>query len=177
MIARFLSTLRRTVGSRGAFTVEFGRERARIREIVQSLDSLSLAQPTLIARVRGLEDSSRNWSVLMTLEHLRIVHQEMRRVIYDLACGRTPSGTASTAAVKPASGVSISVLADYEASCDALLSAAAAPKNLRTAVRFAHPWFGPMDAHGWYALAASHLRIHRVQIERIVAALNAARDS
>jgi hypothetical protein len=28
----------------------------------------------LIARPRGLEDSSRYWSVWMTLDHLRIVH-------------------------------------------------------------------------------------------------------
>ena len=29
-------------------------------------------------------------------------------------------------------------------------------------------WFGPLDAAGWHALAAGHMGIHRVQIERIV---------
>jgi hypothetical protein len=42
-------------------------------------------------------------------------------------------------------------------------------------LRFVHPWFEPMDAHGWHALAAGHLRIHRVQIERICAGLRATR--
>ena len=36
---------------------------------------------------------------------------------------------------------------------------------------YAHPWFGPLDARGWQALAAFHLDLHRVQIERILAGL------
>jgi len=34
-----------------------------------------------------------------------------------------------------------------------------------------HPWFGPLDAAGWHALAAGHMAIHRVQIERILQGL------
>jgi hypothetical protein len=104
----------------------------------------------------------------MTLDHLRIVHLEMSRIIRDLSGGRTPAGRASTAAVKPNVQVADSVIADYAASCDALLTAVTAVPNLKTPTRFAHPWFGPLDAHGWYALAAGHHSIHRVQIERII---------
>jgi hypothetical protein len=43
--------------------------------------------------------------------------------------------------------------------------------ELKTALRYEHPWFGPLDAFGWHALAAGHIRIHREQIERIVAKL------
>ena len=39
----------------------------------------------LIRRPPGLEDSSRYWSAFMTLEHLRIVHREMVRIIDALA--------------------------------------------------------------------------------------------
>lgn len=60
------------------------------------------------------------------------------------------------------------VVAAYEESCDALLATIASIPNLKTAVRFAHPWFGPMDAFGWHALAGGHMSIHRVQIERII---------
>jgi hypothetical protein len=115
-----------------------------------------------------LEDSSRNWSVLMTLDHLHIVHHAFIGVIGSLAKEQVPEGKASTAAVKPDPGVGIEVIADYEASCDALLQTIATVKHFRTKARYPHPWFGPMDAHGWHALAGGHMRIHRVQIERIL---------
>jgi hypothetical protein len=59
----------------------------------------------------------------------------------------------------------------FEASCDEMLAAAAAVPDLKTAARYAHPWFGPLDAAGWHALAASHMAIHRAQIAKIIAAL------
>ncbi len=123
----------------------------------------------LIRRPPGLEDSSRYWSVWMALDHLRIVHHEFIRVIGALANGRVPAGEASTAAVKPSPAADASVVAAYEASCDALLTTVAAVPDLHTSVRFAHPWFGPMTAAGWYALVGGHMSIHRVQIERITA--------
>ena len=86
-----------------------------------------------------------------------------------------PPGKASTATVKPSPAVTASVVAEYEESCDALLAAVAAAPNLTTAARFAHPWFGPLDAAGWHALAGGHMGIHRVQIERILKGLAAAK--
>ncbi len=66
----------------------------------------------------------------------------------------------------------------YETSCDRLLATIAEAENLRTPLRYAHPWFGPLDAAGWHAMTGMHLTIHRVQIERIVGALKArARNS
>jgi len=167
-----LSALKRRFGSRESFTAEFSGERARIRQLVQSCEQDSLARRVLISRAIGMEDSSRNWSVLMTLDHLRIVHLEIARVIGDLTKGKMPAGTASTAAVKPSPLVTADVIGAYEQSCDALLATVAAATTLKTQLRFAHPWFGPLDAHGWHALAAGHLGIHRVQIERISAGLH-----
>lgn len=46
--------------------------------------------------------------------------------------------------------------------------------TLRTEVRFAHPWFGPLDAFGWYLMAGIHLGIHRDQIRRIRAGMRVA---
>jgi hypothetical protein len=170
-IGRMLSALKRRFGSRESFNAEFNLERARIRQLVQSCSQDLLARRFLIARAIGMEDSSRNWSVLMTLDHLRIVHREMARVIGDLTNGKMPTGTASTAAVKPGLQVTADVIAGYEKSCDALLATVAAAASMKTKLRFAHPWFGPMNGHGWHALAAGHLGIHRVQLERICAGL------
>jgi len=173
-IARALFRLRRWFGTRASFNAHFHSERELIRQTVHSCDPESGARRVLIRRPPGLEDSSRNWSVWMTLDHLRIVHCEFVRVIGALTAGRMPDGQASTAAVKPSAGVSADVIVPYEASCDALLAVVAASPNLKTAVRFAHPWFGPMDAAGWHALAGGHMGIHRVQIQRILAGLGGA---
>lgn len=101
----------------------------------------------------------------MTLDHLGIVHLGMTRVISDLTKGKMPEGTASTATVKPSPQVTADVIPEYEKSCDTLLATVAAAGNLKTELRYAHPWFGPMDAHGWHALAAGHLGFHRVQLD------------
>ena len=121
--------------------------------------------------LRGLEDSSRNWSVWMTLDHLRITNDAFARFITDLTQGRIPEGKASTAAVKPSPTVTAAIEAEYEKSCDAVLATVAAAPDLKTRFRFAHPWFGPMDAAGWHALAGTHMGIHRAQIADIIAGL------
>lgn len=169
LIARLLFGFRRWTGHRAAFTAKFESEREQIRDLVQRCDAARGARRVLIARVRGLEDSSRYWSVWMTLDHLRIVNGSIGQVINALTQGIVPDGRASTAAVKPDPAAEASVVEAYEASCEAVLAAAAAAPDLPTAARYAHPWFGPLDAAGWYALAGAHLGIHRVQIERIVA--------
>jgi DinB superfamily len=167
-IARILLGLKRLTGSSAAFTAHFIRERETIRRLIDDLDETTLTRRILIRRPKGLEDSSRYWSVLMTLDHLRIVHQAFIGVVGTLAKEQIPEGEASTAAVKPDPAVTMEVIAEYEASCDALLKTLASVRNFKTRARFPHPWFGPMDAHGWHALAGGHMSIHRVQIERIL---------
>ena len=168
LIGRLLFTLRRWTSSRETLNDRFRKERESIRKLLRSCDADSGARRVLIARPAGLEDSSRYWSIWMTLDHLRIVNHGMNRVIGALAKGIVPPGVASTATVKPSPLATSYVVDEYESSCDALLAAVAAVANLRTEVRYAHPWFGPLDAAGWHALAAGHLGIHRVQIERII---------
>src|SRR6185436_2916425 len=97
---------------------------------------------------------SRYWSAWMTLEHLRIVNHQIARVISSLAAGIEPSGKVSTAKVKPSKEANAAVIAEYEKACDELATAVAAVPDLKTKVRYTHPWFGPLDAYGWHALSA-----------------------
>lgn len=168
LIARGLLGLKRLMGNSAAFTEHFIREREAIRCLFGNLDEPTLSRRVLIRRPKGLEDSSRNWSVLMTLDHLRIVQHALIGVIGTLAKEQVPEGEASTSAVKPDPAVTMDVIGEYEASCDALLATLASVRNFKTRARYIHPWFGPMDAHGWHALAGGHMSIHRVQIERIL---------
>src|SRR4051794_28863260 len=80
-IARLLFAWRRTMGNREVFNAHFQRERAAIESMISGADAGSCGRRVLIQRVRGLEDSSRYWSVWMTLDHLRIVHGSIIRVI------------------------------------------------------------------------------------------------
>ena len=173
-VGRLLFALRRWTGSRDAHNARFQQERETIRRLLRSREGNSAAQRVLIRRPRGLEDSSRYWSIWMTLDHLRIVNQSFIRVIGALTKGEMPKGTSSTAAVKPSPEASAAVVADYESSCDGLMATVAAAGNLKTELRYAHPWFGPLDAAGWHALSAGHMGIHRIQIEWILEGLRAA---
>jgi len=152
----------------------FKFEARKITVLAGSVSTEQGALPVLIDRVVGIEDSSRYWSVWMTLEHLRIVHYGITRTMEALAAGIVLKGSASTAAVKPGPDVTAEVVDEYEQSCDRLLAKAEEITDLHTKVRYAHPWFGPLEAAGWHALSATHLGLHRVQIERIVEQIRAA---
>jgi hypothetical protein len=173
-IGRILFGLRRWTATRDSVNAHFQKEHEAIRALVKGCDAESAARRVLIDRARGLEDSSRNWSVWMTLDHLRIVNREITRIIQDLTQGRIPEGAASTATVKPSPDVTSSVVADYEQSCDALMAAVAAAPDLNTTLRFPHPWFGPLNAAGWHTLASGHMGIHHEQLARIIKALPTA---
>jgi hypothetical protein len=170
-IARRLFALKRKLRTREDFTATFEREREAVAGWVSRCPVEKRGERVLVPRLRGLEDSSRFWSVWMTLDHLRITNLVFARVIQSLADGRVPPGRASTADVKPDPGVTAQVEADYEASCDGLLQTVAGIRDLRSAAQFAHPWFGPLDAAGWHALAALHMGIHRAQLGRILSSL------
>ncbi len=167
-------TLNRWTATRQRSDARFQKERDAIRALLRSCDAESGGRRVLVERARGMEDSSRHWSVWMTLDHLRIVNREMARVIQDLTQGRLPEGKASTANVKPSPDATASVAAEYDEACAALLATVAAAPDLNTALRHAHPWFGPLDAASWHALAGGHMGIHRVQIERILGGLATA---
>jgi hypothetical protein len=167
-IARLLFALRAWTHDRQRIDALFRRERSLIAELVKSCPAGRLGERVLIPRPRGLEDSSRHWSVLMTLEHLRIVNFAAAGIIRALSEGRVPAGKASTADVKPSPVVTEAVLDAYEASCDEVLAAVASARNLDNPARFPHPWFGPMSARRWHVLAAVHLGLHRKQLEAIL---------
>ncbi|WP_395740403.1 DinB family protein [Prosthecobacter sp.] len=172
--ARLFFTLKRWRGDRETFVRQFEQERATIRALVNTCPDAKRGERVLIIRLRGLEDSSRHWSVWMTLDHLRITNTGVVRVIHALTHGRVPPGQASTAAVKPDVKVTSAVEAEYERSCDAVLAAIAESSDLNTTLRFAHPWFGALNAAGWAAMAGTHLGLHRAQIQSILAGLSSA---
>ena len=167
-IARMLFTVSRWFYNRDAAARKFLQEQDRISALIAGCSPTLACQRVLIPRLRGLEDSSRYWSVAMTLDHLRITNAAFADIILCLVKHTIPDGVASTAAVKPSADVSMDVVHDYNESCSRLLAAVGENLNLNTSVKFAHPWFGPMNAEDWHLLTGTHMGIHRKQIECIL---------
>jgi hypothetical protein len=152
-------------------------EQAALHALITRFPPAARARRVLIDRPRGLEDSSRDWSAYMTLDHLRIVNEAVAAVITDLLADRLPAEPASTATVKPSPTADASVLPAFDAACAALHAAGRDAPTLHTRLRFPHPWFGPLDARGWLQLGAMHLGLHRRQLVLILAALHAEADA
>ncbi|SRR5581483_3065065 len=172
-ISRLLFGGYRLITSRERALQHFQTSTARIRQLAESLAPADAARPVLIDRVRGIEDSSRNWSVYMALEHLVIVDGLITATLKMLTDGRTPDRKVSTAAVKPPPVTDPAVIQRFTETTDRYGRILPGLPSLRTAVRLDHPWFGPLDAHGWHCMAAIHHEIHLQQIRRIIAGLRA----
>ncbi len=156
---------------RASAAATFAKERDGILRMMESFAPEQLMTQVLIKRLPGLEDSSRFWSVLMTVDHLRIVNQELAEIIAGLCAGQPPQRAVSTAAVKPNKNVDTSFIPAFAQVCREFEATVAAQKDLRTPLYHAHPWFGPMDAADWHFMAGFHMGLHRQQIERILVGL------
>lgn len=167
-VARLWLAMRRRLGTRRAWDARFAHEQRAILGQVNGCSAETGARRVLIGRAPGLEDSSRFWSVWMTLEHLHIVNSALADVIGSLTQGLVPDVVISTAAVKPRPDVGQEAISAFEASCARLSAVVADVPDLSTRARLAHPWFGPLDAASWYVLAGVHLGVHKVQIRRIL---------
>lgn len=125
----------------------------------------------LIPRLRGLEDSSRYWSVYMTVEHVSIVNESIASAIELMVDGKSPENEASTAAVKPSPEADSSVVERFRVSAGHLLEVAGNQPDLTKGALYSHPWFGPLDPMGWLVMAEFHMQLHRRQLSAIVGRL------
>ena len=140
----------------------------------KSVDAETLERPVLIPRIRGIEDSSRFWSISMTLEHLITVGQGMTHIICELTHGRVPPIQVNIAQVKPSKKLQAqNAASEFQRFLKETHRNVSQPGgNLASPARLVHPWFGPITAHQWNWLLASHQGIHRRQIEQIILLLN-----
>lgn len=159
----------------------FLRESERMATRAETLADDVFFTPVLIDRLRGLEDSSRNWSAAMTLEHLLLTMRPMAMIIEGLAKGDNMKAHIDTADFKPKGGRNVPKgdwLNHFRAASNEVaerLSTAAATlpaftKSNGNTLR--HPFFGQIDARGWLWVLGVHQNTHRKQIKNIVAALN-----
>jgi hypothetical protein len=164
LVARLLVWCRYIRTSREEAAAVFQFEKGEILRLARELDSQVAARPTLIKRLRGLEDSSRFWSVYMTVDHLRIVNTEVATIIQDLVLGVRPQRIATTKGVKPSSLADVTTLSGFEQACNRFEEISNNSKDLRTQMTWNHPWFGELNAQQWHFFAGFHMHLHRRQI-------------
>jgi len=147
-------------------------ERQTIIDIVTPLDPTVASTQTLIPRLAGIEDSSRFWSVYMTLEHLSTVDTGVSGIIKQLCAGCPIDSIVRTENVKPSEDADQTALPTFELLTQKNSSTLNRIDTLDHTTTHPHPWFGPITARQWNFLIAIHLRIHRKQIESILAEQN-----
>lgn len=139
--------------------------------IANGLPEDALTTRRLIDRFPGIEDSSRYWSVLMTVNHLLITGEAMAEMIEKLAKGEPVSVVVSTADVKPSPDEPVTaILSQYADFLSRYPDRMKALLNYDLSRhRHVHPWFGAITAHQWLCLNGLHHRIHLTQIKKIMA--------
>ena len=153
----------------------FHQEAYAIIELVDNVDYDFASQRVLVPRFRGMEDSSRNWSLFMVLDHLCRVNREILRTIDVLHDGIEPRGEFDISWFKPdhdCGADSIDEFRDIVLEFQRLIEGKAPLR--RGHPKFPHPWFGILDSHQWLCLAGFHHRIHRKQARKIAAMLGQA---
>lgn len=157
--------------SKDALTGWLRRETETALALAASLPEALVRQPVLVPRLTGLEDSSRNWSAAMVIQHLVIVDSGIGQLAAALSSDTPFERVLRIAEVKPDAAAGEEQQALLRAAVDDYAHLIGTLGDLRTSRRHAHPWFGMLDLRGWHTLAALHTTIHRRQIQRIVALL------
>ena len=149
---------------------EFAKISRRIDELAQPLTEAQLSSRRLIPRLRGLEDSSRYWSVAMTMQHTVIVNNRLRGAVLALTNGKSLTTKSSTADVKPEADVDCSTIRTEFLETVESFQATVGRANFDKFpnATFAHPWFGELTAKQWVQFIPLHQKIHQTQIVEII---------
>ena len=141
----------------------------KILEEVKNLSPQQLNQKVLVPRQLGLEDSSRFWSIAMTLDHLLIVGRQIEKGVIELSNERAIPVKVDIAKVKPVEkNAATDIVNEYQnfvlESPHRITEGA---RNWESLMNHYHPWFGPFSLKGWYWLLGAHGGIHLKQIRAI----------
>lgn len=146
----------------------FELETQKIQGLVKQFRASDLNKKTLVPKMRGIEDSSRFWSPVMTLEHMLIVGKNIGNVVIQLSQENVPNQKVDIAAVKPHSEPEQErILQEFSQFHSLAHKVLTQVKNREARSSLLHPWFGPFTAQQWFWLLGVHQGIHRNQLRKI----------
>lgn len=142
---------------------------AKILKATSRLSDDELIERILIPPQLGLEDSSRFWSIAMTLEHLALSGNYTAAIIEELSQGIIPSQEVTFSKIMPSGKLSATEALEMfkTFSFDRQEQMERNILEQDSPLRIKHPWFGPLNAEQWYWVMASHHVMHYKQIKEI----------
>ena len=150
----------------------FSHEGEKLTTAAKTLSPEQLQIPVLIRAPMGIEDSSRNWSAAMVLEHLIEVGSRIAIGVVELTQDQPVSVKADIVEVKPRGMNNEGIISRYESFLkDYQEKVVNQAGNHNSKNTIPHPWFGELNPHQWVCLAAIHQQIHRRQMTKIITGL------
>jgi hypothetical protein len=172
IFGRVLFRAMRLAWSRETALRRFVQQARVITELLQGISDDVGSRRVLVPRLMGLEDSSRFWSPFMIAQHLFIVNRDTLVIIEALCAGQVPAGEVRIAGIKPRPDADRSAVTDFETIVATVERRLPQITGWPGAGGHRHPWFGPLNAHGWLCLMAMHHGIHQRQLERVLQSSN-----
>jgi hypothetical protein len=146
----------------------FRDETARVLTLARRVPDDVGRRRTRIRRRIGMEASSRDWSVFMTIEHLVIVNRGITAVIHALCADSNPGVEIGVEDIQPHPDAGPEHIEALSQAADRYVEIVDHFGGLRCHERYRHPWFGPLSACEWNVLAAWHNHVHRRQLQRLL---------
>jgi hypothetical protein len=153
--------------SPAAILSAFRRDALQARTLARGISEQQGRVRVPIRRFPGIEDANRDWSVYMTLDHLVMVNTAITALIHAI-CTDNHGAEIHVEDVLPHEDAGPDRVQALEAAIERYTEVVERLGTLRSRERHPHPWFGPLTARQWHALAAIHNRTHRAQIEKIL---------
>lgn len=141
----------------------------KILKTIEGLSAEQLEHPVLVPKLQGLEDSSRYWSIHMTLEHLLIVGKNMKHILIELSHERIPPIQVDIAKVKPLGSTSSQeIVKEFKLFFENVNEDIKKNMgNYHAKAKLYHPWLGDISVKKWHWLLGTHQGIHYNQIKHI----------
>jgi hypothetical protein len=153
---------------------QFEKVSAKSLVLLEEIPRKLWDQKILVPPQKGLEDSSRCWSINETLEHMVIVGMSVAQIMKDLGANKDSSLVVNTAAAKPKGKLNaerahndyVQFLEHISKDLDSQI------QNRQSKKTCLHPWFGQFGVSEWNWLLGMHQSIHYIQLKNIVKGLN-----
>lgn len=149
------------------------RETCADETILALFETLSVKISADVEELTGNQIEARPgtaWSVAMILEHMNIVNRGIADAIESLSSERQYDQRVDLNALVPTEVSGDHARAQYREACgyysNSVRGSITRNGSLESRHTLKHPWFGPLDAKGWHALALMHSFAHFLQIHR-----------
>lgn len=149
----------RSIISRHGATAWFKSENQQLISLATSVSEAMGRQRVLIRRVVGIEDSSRFWSVFMVLDHLLIADRLTIKIMESLSANKEFPQQIRIEDIKPLPERGKEVIAEFQQLVEDYVLYLEKITRWHSQQSHPHPWFGPLNIHGWHCFTAFHLII------------------